>query len=37
MDNNSTIFLSNRIVTEKSIGSQIFPNTESVNIILYNI
>ena len=36
MDNNE-VFLSNRIVTEKSSGTQIFPNTDSVIIILYKI
>lgn len=36
MDNNE-IFLSNRITTEKSSGTQIFPNTNSVIIILYKI
>ena len=36
MDNNE-VFLSNKIVTEKSSGTQIFPNTDSVIIILYKI
>ena len=34
---NSQVFLANRITTEKSSGSQIIPNAESVIIILYKI